>query len=640
VKHLGELKGQDLIQLLNTLAGEGTLNTPGVVHRLQASHGRGNVASLWIRENVLIHSHSTEFKSSLSSALIRRGLLDKNQVQDLKAFRKSLNPVPGLAALLRQEKILPEQLLLRIINHLNEFLAYEIMTLPLADFKLIKVNPATEDTSTFLAADLPLTELLRVPDLAADAEKNLPVLALIREKLNTPHLILKRTQDTPETELAPHHLKLFKLINGRNSLRDILLGADLDYFETYASLFQLLSWNIITTGSSEPTRLRKVSETPAARPTPRPSTGTDTSPPSPEAIPEPEQTEQDRLFLTRARGSDLFQVLNGLLAEHAGSGKLMVENQKNHVHSELMLYEGNLVHASSSMYSQRFGDLLVKKGLISQPQLEETLAEQKQHPGKHLGEMLVERQLIQPDTIPKIVYHQIECVLYEILSWSDAKFFFQAGAQPLQHQVAVSADYEIVEGRLIQRPHADHQGRDVLGDADKNLQILLMIKEKMPQPEALVHLTSRRPEGSLSAEHQHILRFVNGEHSINDILVLSDLDYFASYAALFQIYSAGLIEIQSPPQATTSPTPRTKPVQRTRPETPSLPPGLTPHVPQTPPPVRASTPTNSPQAVAYERLRKLLGDDILRALGQIPPHQAPAVRKALEALIEMGHSSR
>lgn len=647
MRHFGELKGQDLIQLLNTLAGEGVLNTPGVVHRLQATHSLGAQINLYFRDNVFIHATSTDFKFSLSSALGKRGLITKSQLQDLKEVRKTLHPTPSLAQLLLKQQLISETRLKEVINHLNEVVTYEIIMWPMADFKLIPLEKQPDEWSSFFAAELSSEGLLDVKDFALDAEKNMPVLALMREKLSNPNMILRRLREVANEELSELQIHVFQLVNNRNSLREILLLSDLSYFQTYTALFQLLSWEIIATGQLETPRYMKKSpeapvsteRTTASTPTP---SHVDTIPRSESqtAIPD----SPPRIFLRRARGADLFQVLSSLIKEGKRSGKLWVENQKSMVHSEMMLHQGNLVHASSTMYSHRFGDLLVKKGLITDEQLQKALATQKQHPGKHLGEILVEAGLIAADTIPKILYHQIECVLYEILSWPDAKFYFEPEAKPLQQKFGIFADYEIIDGRLIRREGSGQpSGRDVLGDADKNLPILLMIKEKMPEPKALVRRTSREPESPLSHEQQQIMALVTGAHSIYDILVLSDLDYFQTYSALFQIFSAGLIELVPETQPTQLPAVLKSASPPAKPETPLRPTVSTdPRSVTTKQSSLVSTPSLASAGTVtipaeYQQLRQLLGDDLLRALAQISPQQGAALRKALEAIIELAH---
>jgi hypothetical protein len=637
VRQFGELKGQDLIQLLNTLASEGVLNTPGVIHKLQATHPLGAQSNLFIRDNVFIHASSTDYKFSLSSALGRRNFIDKNQLQEIKDIRKAEDPTPTLAKLLLRQELLSEKDLKEVINHLNEVLAYEIMMWPSCDFKLYNLEERPEEFANYFASELGSEHLLAVGDFASEADKNMPVLLLMREKLANPNMVIRRLREPNENELSDPQNYVFQLVNNRASLRDILLLSDLTYFESYTALFQLLSWEMIGSGGLETPRYAKKSSEPSvARPVPTPQRATVATAQVAKAVPAVEpaaEPVEERVFVRRARGADLFQVLSTLISSGKRSGKLVVENQKQTVRSELVLHQGNLVHASSSMYSQRFGDLLVHKGLITVGQLREALEEQKEHKDKHLGEILVSEQLIQPETIPNIVYHQIECVLYELLSWPDAKFFFEESATPLQQEFVVFADYEIVDGRLIHREgSSEPQGRDVLGDADKNLAILLMIKEKMPNPSAVLGRTAKAPESELSDEQKQVIALVDGSHSINDVLVLSDLDYFAAYSALFQVFSAGLIEIQQEKSAIQQPVPSRAPIaaaiNRAKPS------------PVQRPEVVASA--SSPAAVgntqAYEQLRKLLGEDLLRTLQQIPAHQAPILRKGLEALLEMALS--
>lgn len=552
MRDFGVLKGPDLIQLLSTLLGEGLLLQPGQVHILQASHTRlGTKSELVIHEGHLIHGASNDYKFRLGQTLLKKGLLhDKKQLEELNEEVR-LGGRSKAQILIDKGWVQPETLT-QVVNHLIEVIAYEVLMWKETDFKLHSQPVSSDDFQAYLGAALPIKALQSVAAFVQDADKNLAVLTLMRDTLDNPNMILRRTREVEPEDVSEHQYQVYQYVNNRNSLREVILLSELSYFETFTSLFQLLGWDMVARGNLDVPHYAKKSPSAAtssggvARPAAPPPKA---APPSAMAalkstLMSPMATsgaQGGREFLKRTKGADLLQIMVSLIKSGRRSGKLVIDNQKNIVRSELTLQRGNLVHATSTLYSDRFGDLLVKKGLIEPEDLRDALEEQKVNRDQRLGQILVNKGLINAETIPKLVYHQMECVLYEVLCWADAKFYYQDAPETQQNEFVIYADYEVVEGRLVSKHQ--HEGRDLLADADKNLPILLLIREKMPHPKAIVQPTGKEPPEPLSDEQQQILAMVNGSHTINDIIALSDLHYFPTYVSLFQIYGAGLIEL-------------------------------------------------------------------------------------------------
>ena len=550
MRDFGVLKGPDLIQLLSTLLGEGLLLQPGQVHILQATHTRlGTKSELVIHEGHLLHGASNDYKFRLGQTLLKKGLLhDKKQLEELNEEVRLGGR--SKAQILIEKGWVQSDTLTQVVNHLIEVIAYEVLMWKETEFKLHSQTVDADDYLGYLGASLPLSALQPVSAFVQDADKNLAVLTLMRDTLDNPNMILRRTREIEPTDVSEHQYHVYQHVNNRNSLREVILLSELTYFETFTSLFQLLGWDMVARGNLDVPHYAKKTSSSAGAPPARPvSPAPKPAPPSAMAalkstLMSPMATsgaQGGREFLKRTKGAELLQIMVSLIKSGRRSGKLIIDNQKNIVRSELTLQRGNLVHATSTLYSDRFGDLLVKKGLIEPEDLRDALEEQKVNRDQRLGQILVNKGLINAETIPKLVYHQMECVLYEVLCWADAKFYYQEAPETQQNEFVIYADYEVVEGRLVSKHK--HEGRDLLADADKNLPILLLIREKMPHPKAIVQPTGRTPLEPLSDEQQQVLAMVNGVHTINDIIALSDLHYFPTYVSLFQIYGAGLIEL-------------------------------------------------------------------------------------------------
>lgn len=684
MRSIGLLQGSDLVQLINTLSAEGVLDKPEQLNTLYAKNmERGNTSQLIFYQGHLIKAISSDYDIHLGEVLINRNLIEKEQLTQLLEEQKMRQVVLG--TILREKELISEEKLVSLIHHLIEIVSYEILLWKKTDFQLDSV-PLKNKSLSDIGVHISIEQYREVKEFIQASEKYLPVVVLIKDMFNNPSMLINRLRDPSIEEISDHQQHVNQFINNENTLRDILMMSDLNYFETYSALYQLVSWEIAGVGEVAPqgysgqSSQAKSKPKPKAKPQSKPATDTASSP-KPKAGGstalrrkiDAQRREASREFLKKTAGSELLHILVAVLSSGKKSGKLIIENQKNDIRSELTLNAGNLVHASSTMYSDRFGDLLVKKGVITPDDLQQALSTQKEDRSKRLGQILVEMELISEETIPLMIYHQIECVLYEVLSWSEAKFYFEASKEKSQTDFVIYADYQMVDGRLVDQGNEDGDGKNLLGDADKNLPVLLLIKEKMSHPSAIVQLTTTEIDIPLSDSQKQTLALVNGINSLNDIVVMSDLDYFQTYANLYQIYSWGVIELL--PVQTTNTPPQPPAEEKTKssvavtadkrtpadmssaatpspPSTPSAPPSSARPPRKAPPRSDGKRPDSSARDIIekqkreiyllknslkeYQKISDLFGSDLIRKLATVPSYKQETLRKILSALVEFG----
>lgn len=114
----------------------------------------------------------------------------------------------------------------------------------------------------------------------------------------------------------------------------------------------------------------------------------------------------------------------------------------------VVLKEGRIVYAASSSIRETFGNILLCRGLISEPTLMEAI--ERQHwPGeaKRLGAILVEMGGVRPEDLVEVMRQQIEGVLLELARWPSGFFRFDAMPVPQQSEIEVDAqDFLITDG--------------------------------------------------------------------------------------------------------------------------------------------------------------------------------------------------
>lgn len=150
---------------------------------------------------------------------------------------------------------------------------------------------------------------------------------------------------------------------------------------------------------------------------------------------------------------DIFQIIglskrSGVLTiiRKEGSGRLVFNN-------------GQVVYASADNKS-RLGYNLVRKGVISQDDLENALREQKSRGGgRPLGTVLLEMKAISRDDLEKEIRGHITDVVRELLAWSRGSFHFElgevVGGDDVVLRVGVNTEFLLLEGARIQ----DEAGR-------------------------------------------------------------------------------------------------------------------------------------------------------------------------------------
>lgn len=122
-------------------------------------------------------------------------------------------------------------------------------------------------------------------------------------------------------------------------------------------------------------------------------------------------------------GSDLINILNKIFDNTRITGIIKCEKKEGDISSKIFIKNNHIVYATSTMYRARFGDLMIKKSIITSRELDAALELQKNSTEQKLiGNILVEMGVISERVIPNLLYHQVESVIYEILSWKEASF--------------------------------------------------------------------------------------------------------------------------------------------------------------------------------------------------------------------------
>lgn len=95
---------------------------------------------------------------------------------------------------------------------------------------------------------------------------------------------------------------------------------------------------------------------------------------------------------------------------------------------KVVFHNGQVIRATSSVFRENLGDLLLRKGLVDIETLKKALAIQQQSPQSlRVGAILSEHFGVALDTIEAIVKEQVEKIVYSFFGWTDGTFSFALG---------------------------------------------------------------------------------------------------------------------------------------------------------------------------------------------------------------------
>ncbi len=230
--------------------------------------------------------------------------------------------------------------------------------------------------------------------------------------------------------------------------------------------------------------------------------------------------------LTEASLPDVIQ----LLAYSTKSGCLSVTDGRNF--GNIFIKDGKIIYATILSRKQRLGDVLFNKQIIDSETLSRALEIQKSERKRKLGEILIELGSISREVLEKELKEQIEQTIFTMLTWESGYFNFEADLlpSPEEYTVVLSAQELLLEGAR----HIDEWRK---------------IENKLPPFETVLIRHDANEAVTFTREEGRIIELIDGSRSIDDILKLSDLDFFETCRTIYGLLSAGFLEKPEKPLA-------------------------------------------------------------------------------------------
>lgn len=227
--------------------------------------------------------------------------------------------------------------------------------------------------------------------------------------------------------------------------------------------------------------------------------------------------------LAEATLSDVIQLLSLSLK----SGCLSVTDGKNF--GNIFIRQGKIIYATLLNRKLRLGDILIAKRIIDQDMLERALEQQKRD-RKRLGEILIQNGSVKPETINAELRELINETIFTMLTWETGYFNFEADLLP-------SADEFTVE----------LSPQEILLEGARRIDEWHKIENKIPSFDNVLQIKSDAVTVALTESEQKIMALIDGNRTIDEILKLSEFDFFETCRIIYGLLSAGLLEKPAKP---------------------------------------------------------------------------------------------
>jgi CheY-like chemotaxis protein len=162
---------------------------------------------------------------------------------------------------------------------------------------------------------------------------------------------------------------------------------------------------------------------------------------------------------------------------------------------KVVFRDGQVIRATSTMFRENIGDLLVRKSLVDIPTLKKAVSIQKKSdlPPPRLGDIIAEHFGVPKDRIEEAVKEQVEKIVYNFFAWMEGTFSFELGEpsemgattlNPLQFMLdqGLNPQWLAMEGSRIldERRHRGEPVEEEVSESVVDMESLLELEEEPP----------------------------------------------------------------------------------------------------------------------------------------------------------------
>ena len=198
---------------------------------------------------------------------------------------------------------------------------------------------------------------------------------------------------------------------------------------------------------------------------------------------------------------------------------------------EVFLTDGRISYATVVGQSDRFGEILVKNGLITPAQLKAALDEQRREGAeRQLGRVLLESGVVARSDLERFIRLQVEEAVYTLFAWKQGEFSFKSGMRTSQ--------------QFLQEP-LDAEG--LLLEGARRVDEWSQIRKKIPSFDMIYRRTRITHADSVlagvTAEQKRVLPLLDGTRDVAGVVELTGMSEFEVGKALYGLLMAGFAQL-------------------------------------------------------------------------------------------------
>lgn len=188
----------------------------------------------------------------------------------------------------------------------------------------------------------------------------------------------------------------------------------------------------------------------------------------------------------------------------------------------LYLRGGRVVFATSNLPNDRLGEILIREGKITAEEYEESIKAISK--GKRQGKALVEMGALTPKDLWEGVQFQVQEIVYSVFAWDEGSFHFEESTTPEKERITVDLDAQDLVLAGIRR--VDAGGR---------------VQGRFPDGNVVLERVAGGSTLALERWEEHVLKLVDGERSVTEVCVESEIGDAETLKTLYALSAVGLL---------------------------------------------------------------------------------------------------
>lgn len=208
----------------------------------------------------------------------------------------------------------------------------------------------------------------------------------------------------------------------------------------------------------------------------------------------------------------------------------------------LCFREGKLIYTAMEGENEHLPVLLQQAGKLTAEQAQVVEQNMGDKPDRDIAMMLIQAGHIEQQDVAQSVRRHILDQVYQVFSWSEGSFRFEAAELPVQGKMTATIALE-----------------NVIMEGSRRLKEWERLKEELPNLDVALKF-AKRPSTplrdiNLTVEEWRVVSFVNPRNTLKRIAQSNGMSDFQIRKIAYSLLQAGIVEIVRPPrQAQVEPT--------------------------------------------------------------------------------------